>query len=308
MPDPTRRSVSASQAPALFDASPYQTKWMLWHYLKGNEVEKQADGRMDWGQRMEPLLLEAAAQDMRLEVKRDQTYVRSGSLGATRDAQIIDPQRGPGSLETKVCFDYRQWMQRWSGGKAPPVDLEIQLQAQMMVGDGKKPFQWGTIAVWLAGEMHYFEREPVPELWESLKTRSIDLLNDVGLGHEPEPFGAPEESELLARLYPKVRHETLDLRQDSRAEELAEAAKMYTWACEQRSMFEKQAEQLKAKLLGVAKDHDEIALPHGVYVNLAKTPVKATVINRKAYVQQKVTVRHVETEGADESEPPVMGA
>jgi hypothetical protein len=120
MPDPTRQSVSASRAAALFDRHPYCTRWMLYHALKdGREIEGASHSRMDWGQRLQPLLLQAAAEDLRLEIAPHDAYVRRGVLGATRDATIIDPQKGPGAVETKCCFDYRTWMERWAGGDAP---------------------------------------------------------------------------------------------------------------------------------------------------------------------------------------------
>lgn len=291
MPDVERKSVSASQIAALFDTSPYLTRWMLWHYLAGTpQPADDADERMKMGTRMEPLLLELASEDLRIEVTRDQHYVRNGVIGCTRDARIHDPQRGPGCLETKCCFDYRQWMNRWSGGKAPPIDLELQLQAQMLVGDGTTPFNWGVLMCWVGGERKYFEREPKLDLWEEMKASATALLASVAAGVEPDPFGSVIELPLLKQLFPRVERVTLDLSAEPTAQELAESAAQLNWAREQHSFFGKLTDQIKAQLIACAKDNDTIALPEGVFVEIKKTPTKASVINRKAGVTTYVTV------------------
>ncbi len=177
MPDPTGRTVSASQAPALFGKSPYATRWMLHHRFAGAIPEQAPSGRMDWGKALQPLLLRAAAADLKLEVAAPeaeglaptdlydgQPYVRRDNLGCTKDAIVNCPERGAGALEAKCCFDYRQWMTRWAGGAAPPEDTEIQLQCQLHVGDGREPYAWGVVAVWVCGDMHYFERKYLAEI------------------------------------------------------------------------------------------------------------------------------------------------
>ena len=118
MPDPRLETVSASQAAALFNRSPYDTRWTLYQRFIGNVPEDAADNRMAWGKRMQPLLLEAAGEDLALEVQppdafglavddmfQGDPYLRNGMLGCTRDALVVCPDRGPGALELKCCFD-----------------------------------------------------------------------------------------------------------------------------------------------------------------------------------------------------------
>jgi hypothetical protein len=165
---------------------------------------------------MEPLLLEQAAADLRLEVKTNrqpdgsQIYLRRGLLGCSRDADIYDPQRGPGALETKCCFDYKILMQEWDGGKTPPRQHEIQLQQQMYVGDGEKPFEWGTIALWCGGDMTYFHRKPMPDLWAKFEQEPKEFFADVRAGREPEPFGSPIEVPLLKQMFAKPTGEIIN--------------------------------------------------------------------------------------------------
>src|SRR5882724_10027041 len=178
MPDPTKATISATEASGLFNVSPYVTRWMLWQsFAKGVDIDATEDSRMSWGKKLQPLIIQQAADDLKFEVvpNADDTYHRRGLLGCTRDATIICPDRGPGALETKCVFDYRTWMADWAGGKSPPRTHEIQVQQQMLVGDPSGDeannfgmYKWGVIAAWVAGEVHYFERKPIYDLWDRL--------------------------------------------------------------------------------------------------------------------------------------------
>lgn len=291
MPDIARKSISASQTPALFDESPYTTRFMLYHWLRGRDVEQEEDNRMRAGSLMQPMLLDMARHDLNLVVESDQVFVRDGTLGSTKDAKIYDPQRGPGALETKACFDYKTWMTRWAGGSSPPRDIEIQLQTQMLVGDGDgTPYTWGVIGVWLAGDMRYYERPPHEELWAELRSRSAALIQDAEAGKEPDPFGAPIEIPLLNKLYPVLQRKTLDLSEEERGKEFAEKAMMYRAAAERRLAEEKTEKELKADLVALMADYDLLRLPNNISVELKRIPVKGRVQTVQAHVQNRVKV------------------
>jgi hypothetical protein len=280
MPDPTRQTISATQTPALFGASPYLTRWMLLrHFIHGDSIEGPGHNRMDWGKKLQPLVLEQAAADLRLEVRPNagDVYIRSGLLGCTRDAEIFCPDRGPGALETKCVFDYGTWMEDWDGGKTPPKHVEIQLQQQMCVGGGLgASYRWGVIAVWVCGEIHYFERKPVGELWQHLDIEAASFFDDVAAGREGEPFGAPIESELLNRLFKPTPGKVLDLSQEPSAYKIAEDVRMMMRARAERLIQEKTEKFVKAQLTALMKDADELLLVHGIRV-------KSKTVNRGAY-------------------------
>lgn len=277
MPDPLRKTISATEAPALLDASPYITRWMLYRrFAHGEDFSSPGDNRMNWGQLMEPLVIKAAADELHLDIKpnrddrNEQIYERRGLLGCTRDATAICPQRGPGAVETKCVFDYSVWMEKWSGGKKPPREIEIQLQVQMFVGDGERPFTWGTIPVWLAGEIHYFERKPIPELWERLEAEAKKFFDDVAARNEPPAFGAPMEIPWLAQIFPTQAGKILAMTdpEDRAAILHAENVRMMTWHAQERLGHEKAEKDIKAKLLALATDHEEVLLPYGIKVKI----------------------------------------
>lgn len=269
MPDPTRQTLSATQTPALFGASPYLTKWMLLrHFIHGDQIDDPADNRMDWGKKMQPLLLAQAAKDLHLEVRpnSDDVYVRRGFLGCTRDAEVICPDRGPGALETKMCFDYGTWMETWNGGKVLPRHIEIQTQQQMMVGDGETPYEWGIIAVWVCGEMKYFERKRILELWEAITLEAKEFFDAVRDGREGEPFGDPVEMPLLARLFKPEPGKVIDFTQHPKAAELAEQVRMMQYHAGERSGHEKGEKVIKAMLKAMMTDAEEATFLHGIKV------------------------------------------
>jgi hypothetical protein len=268
MPDQTRQTISATESPALFNVSPYVTRWMLWQrFARGLELDSAPDARMTWGKKLQPLIIAQAAEDLKLHVvpNADDTYHRRGPLGCTRDATIICPDRGPGALETKCVFDYRTWMADWGGGASVPKHNEIQLQQQMLVGDetdgiGSDSYGWGVIAVWVAGDVHYFERRPIEKLWRELANEAERFFLEVRGRQEPDPFGAPIELPWLTELFPVVVGKEIDCSDDAA---LTEAAIQYRGAKEQESAGARTAESLRAKLLAVARDAETVLLADG---------------------------------------------
>ena len=269
MPDPLKQTLSATQTPALFGVSPYLTRWMLLrHFIHGDPIDSLEHNRMSWGRLLQPLVLAQAAIDLHLEVRPNasDTYVRRGLLGCTRDAEIICPDRGPGALETKCVFDYGVWMREWDGGKRPPRQNEIQLQQQMLVGNGESPYDWGVLGVWVCGEMHYFERKPIHDLWFAIGDKAREFFADVAAKREGEPFGEVVEWPLLQTLFPARKGTSVDLSTREDAAQLAEAATMMAWHQRERLAHEKGEKALKAKLKAVAGDAEEAILPNGIKV------------------------------------------
>lgn len=306
MPDPTKATISATEMSGLLGVSPYLTKWMLYQrFAKDIEAPGPDHNRLDWGTKMEPLLLEQAAADLRLEVTTNrqpdgsQVYLRRGLLGCSRDADIYDPQRGPGALETKCCFDYKILMQEWDGGKTPPRQHEIQLQQQMYVGNGHIPFEWGSIALWCGGDMTYFHRKPMLDLWAKFEVEAMQFFDDVKAGREPEPFGAPVEVPLLKQIFDKPTGEIVNAVEklgEAEATKLAQRVADADYQRVVRLAAEKVEEKVKAELLGLLKEADEIEFPQGIRVkrtvttaNYKAQPAQTrTSISVKSYIPQQI--------------------
>lgn len=269
MPDPTKQTISATQMPALLNVSPYFSRWMLYHHFIGSaELGAYEDERIREGKRLQPFVLSRATDELRLLIVPNEAYIRRGLLGATRDALITCPDRGPGALETKCVFDYRVWMSEWSGGERVPPHIELQLQQQMFVGDGEKPFDWGVITVWVCASQRYFERRPIPALWERFEREGAAFFADIAARREPDPFGLTIEMDWLEQLYPTVPHKTLDLREVPGAARYAEKTAVYQQTKLDAGVNEKVAEALRAEFMALAKDAETVLLPGNAIIRI----------------------------------------
>jgi hypothetical protein len=270
MPDPLKQTVSASQVAALFNASPYFTRWMLYqNFAHGMPLDRKPDTRMTWGSKLEPLIIAQAAEELALECWPTHDYVRAGLLGATRDVTILCPDRGPGALESKAIFDWPTWMREWDGGRTVPRHIEIQLQQQMLVGDGDRhSWRWGIVVAWVCGEVHYFERQPLPQLWDRLERAAADFFADIAAGNEPDPFGVPVELPWLLQMFPTHHREVLDLAAEERGGELAAVALAYREARANQSAAERTCEPLRAHILAVAKSAEEVICRSGIRIRI----------------------------------------
>lgn len=306
MPDPTLKTVSATESAALVDLSPYATRFMLWQrFAAGGVIDREdPDGRMSWGTKMQPLLIEQAAQDLALEVRPNvgedgaEIYHRRGLLGATRDATIITPDRGPGALDTKCCFDYRIWMDHWGGGKAPPKHIELQLQQQMFVGDGDQPFDHGRIAVWVCGEMKYFEREPIPKVWAGIEAEAEKFFESIAANKSPDPFGDPIELPWLSAL-DRPAGSVVDLSHD---ENLTEKVRMYVRAQAEARAAQSVTKTLKPQILSAIGAHEKAMFGDGITVDLQTTKRAGHTVKPSTSVTIKAFVPTTPGQSAEPSD------
>jgi hypothetical protein len=169
----------------------------------------------------------------------------------------------------------------------------------MYVGDGTKPFEWGVIALWCGGDMTYFQRKPMPDLWAKFEEEAARFFDDVKAGREPEPFGSPIEVPLLKQLFDKPTGEIINAVEkfgEVEATKLAQRVVDAEYQRVQRLAAEKVEEETKATLLGLLKDADEIELPQGIRVtrkvgssNYKAQPARTvTTISVKSHIPQQI--------------------
>lgn len=296
MPDESLQTISATEVSALFNASPWTTKWMVYQRFRGVNVEKPADARMKWGSLLEPIILAQAAEELRLEVRPNrlpdgsQKYFRRGLLGCHRDGDIHCPDRGPGAIEAKAVFDYARWQQEWAGGKKPPKHVEIQTQCQMLVGDGTTSFNWGVIPAWCGGEITYFERKPIPELWAAMEVEAAKFFEDFRAGREPEPFGDPVEAPLISKVYPLVLAKTVDLSARADAHVLADSIRAMERYGADRLFAEKEEKRLKAMLKGIIKDAETAHFADGIVIRQKQVNRKGFEVKPSSYTTLDVYI------------------
>jgi hypothetical protein len=291
MPDPKRESVSSTEAAALYNQSPFITRWMLYHKLRnGADVETEPDEneRMTWGKRLQDDILDETAARLHLDVtpNAEDVYLRRPyiPIGATRDASIFSPDWGPGVVEAKNV-DWLQWRDKWTPDLAP-AHIELQTQVAMMVGDGRRSASWGVIACLVGGnELRLYKRSPMLDLWRQLARDARDFMRAVANGNEPDPFGAAGEIPIINQLYPETTEDE-PLHLDD--VELAEEARMYRWAHEQSSSYKRTADRCKAQILGRVKDHGLTYLPETM-VKVSKSHQEGKIVELPDTVRRRLT-------------------
>lgn len=307
MPDPTLKTVSASQVPALFGHSPYLTRWQLWQHFKNRApIDPEENERMTWGKRLQPVILAGVAEALRIDVIGSDEYVASprGVIGATIDGFCHDPQRGLGVVECKNV-DWLVWRDQWTETAAPPhVELQLQTQLAVAAPDGTMP-SWGLIAALVGGnELRLYEREPYGDTIDMIQDEAGVFLDAVRDGQEPPLTGEAKELPTLAWLYPSVEE-----RKILGPEDVGDLAQAQGWIAEylhfseQRRFADKATKELQAKILGLTRAAGGVRIP-GFRLQISKSEIKAATIERKAHV--RTTIRGERFEEEIDSTPGVV--
>lgn len=287
MPDITRKTISATQVPALFNVSPYVTRWMLYKWLRGEiELESPENSRMAWGSALERVILDAAALELGAEVHTVQQYLTNNLIGATVETICLHPTKGWGVIEAKNV-DRAIWYQSWTE-TAAPKHVEMQLQAEMLVGNGNDPFEWGAIACFIGGnELRLYERTRDHQFCADAMVAASKLFSDVSASVEPEIAGEEIEVPFIKQLWPTQHQEPLSLNDPK----WTKIAYEYEDARAQRLAFEKIEGKAKAALRGAAQDHSALILPGGARVDFTTVQQPDKVI--KAHTQTRMSVKGV---------------
>lgn len=274
MPDPLKKTLSATQIPALFDASPYLTKWLLWqHFANDLPIDKEADERMDWGKRLEPAIFKAVCEELNLDGEHHagQEYFRHESLpiGCTPDGTIFDLNRGEGSVECKNV-DWLRWRDAWSDTEAPR-HIEIQTQSQMLV----RGHRWGIISCLVGGnDLRLYHREPDLALHREIEERVAEFFASVKERREPDPLGVEMEMSAFRSLRDLGSRERLSLMQSKEAHDLISEYAFWTI---RESSAKKERAARKRRLEIMARDAAEIRA-HGWLLKLNRSQITESAI------------------------------
>lgn len=281
MPDPTRQTVSASQMPALFDQSPYATRWQLYQEMKNGIAHQTPENEyMEWGTRMQPVLLQWARENLRLDVQPNvgDVYFRHPTLpiGCTDDG-FAREQRGCVKVETKNV-SVQAWRDTWDGGDRVPVHIEIQHQQQLMIPHP----EWGPpvagfiVALVGGNEVKVFQRGPIDDLQAEIGAQALGFFADVAANREPPLVtGTETENKVLARIFPPSalkKLDVLDLRGADNEGEVAQLLSEYSFFRNQKTFSEKAADSCKAKILRLIENAGALRV-NGFELKVSKSDI-----------------------------------
>jgi predicted phage-related endonuclease len=242
--------VGASEVAALFDASPYVTHFELWHRKAGNVANPEFGGneRIEWGIRLEPAVIAAAADRYGYQLEDTPKRLSNGSgLGGHPDRFAVCPERGPGILEVKTV----DWLVRKKWGDEPPLSYLLQAQAYAGLSDRK----WCDIIVLVGGNsLERFTYDFRPAIYAEIEKRVEQFWQSIRANDPPPPDFA-RDGRALAEVLGEPTDEIIDLRHDNAADHLAceyLSAKAEIKAAEVRAEEAKNALLLKIGNAGAA--------------------------------------------------------
>lgn len=282
MPDSERKTVSASQVAEMLNLSPYGTRFTLFHWFQGVEAPDQSDERMEWGKRLQAVILAATSERLKLDVANNDgdLYQRHETLplGATIDGAVFSPDRGPGIAEAKNV-DKFIYLDQWSATRAPD-HIEIQLATQMIVEDAA----WGVIAALVGGNeliLYMRIRNRKGRLEQKIIKEAGLFMADVKAGKAPSPVGEPTELETIGLVWPETPElNIVDALGDAEA---AELMAIYRYADANAKSGAKFAKSAKAKLLAATKDAFILRAAEGWTARVKKSATDATLVDQ-AYI------------------------
>jgi predicted phage-related endonuclease len=241
-PDHDFRSthVGASECAALFDCSPYVTRFELWHRRKGNiaSPDLSDNERAEWGLRLEPAIIAAASDRYGYQLEETPRRLSNGrGLGGHPD-QLASDERGPGIIEIKTA----DWLVFKHWGDEPPEHYLLQAMAYAGLA-GRK---WCDIIVLVGGNrLERFCYDFRPKIYGEIERRVEAFWQSVE-ANDPPPADYARDLDTITDLYREGTEEVVDLTADNLAHEAAAA---FLFAKETRLEAEKREDAAKAELL-----------------------------------------------------------
>lgn len=275
--------VGGSEVAALFDASPWLTKFTLWHKKAGKvQFEDAGDSRMDWGKRLEPVIAQAVADELNLDHWHARAYwgLPDLKLGCTLDYSFEDPEHGQAIIECKNV-DWLIFKNEW-GESRPPLKYQFQVQAQLAVTGRKR----AVLAAFVGGNsLHLYDIKPDLEVIEEIKARAAAFWKSVADNNPPAPTGTEEELSIFARLYPDLKNEppiTLD------HHTVQQACADLLWSQAQTRMGKEGADKAKAVILN-AMGNSGRALAPGYRIKVTRSKNKTGSTTTRFTVKEEDT-------------------
>jgi predicted phage-related endonuclease len=232
--------VGASECAALFDCSPYLTRFELWHRRKGNIDSPDLSGveRVEWGLRLEPAIIAAAADRWGYQLEETPRRLSNErGLGGHPD-QLATDERGPGIIEIKTAdwLVFKQW------GSEPPEHYLLQAIAYA----GLAGRSWCDIVVLVGGNrLERFCYDFRPKIYGEIERRVEAFWQSIE-ANDPPPADYTRDLDTIADLYRDGTDEVVDLTADNLAHEAAAA---FLFAKEARLDAEKKEDAAKAELM-----------------------------------------------------------
>lgn len=284
--------ITSTEIAALFDCSPYCTKFELWHRKKKNLASNfEANERSDWGLFLQDGIAAKFAKDNNWKMKRKLHYIHNTKLkiGASFDYDIeiatprsddknhFDIEHGLGEVKNVDGLVFKQgWLVEDDYVEAPP-HIELQAQHQMLCSG--LPFNY-ILALIGGNRGEKLYRTPNEKIFSAI-LREVELFwKSIEDNVEPEP--SEVDSDFICSLYNSSKEgEILDARGN---ETISALAKYYKQCSKEESEAGARKKTVKAKLLPLIGESSKVLVDGGYSISagmVAETEIEA--YTRKGY-------------------------
>lgn len=305
------QDVTSTESPALFDQSPYETKFELWHRKHdGRDKAIEQSERMLWGTRLQDSIAYGIGVDYGVKVMRQDAYVRipDSRMGSSFDFEIFGAEKssisslavsrllismyedhGPGILEIKnvdsLVFRNQWVVEKQDDGseyiEAPP-HIEIQLQHQLHVSRAA----WGVICALVGGNtIRLVTRMAMPDVGKNIEAKIAAFWNSIERNEVPAPH-FPDDAAFVASLYGYAEPgRVIDLRENAEATALAQ---QYLEAADREKLAKEDKSVAQAQLLQLMGDAERAILA-GYNITASMVAPAEISYTRKEYRGWRVT-------------------
>jgi putative phage-type endonuclease len=252
------KNLNSTEIPALFDLSPYMTKFELWHRHKENVVvDFQENPRTLWGKRLQNSIAEGIAKDQGWIVSEMKQYIYDEQLriGSSFDFCVEgDPN---GILEIKNV-DFIQFRDKWTknedGTFEAPAHIELQVQHQMLLADVSYCYIGALIS---GNDIKLIRREADKEIHAVILDKCAGFWHSIDTNEAPQPDFL-KDADIIGKLY-GYAEPGKTLTTDS--QELLALAEQYKVCGKQATEYENARKAIKAQILSLIGDVERVEHP-----------------------------------------------
>lgn len=200
-----KHGIGGSDAAAILGQNPWRSAFALYHDKISEEVDDRGTPQTRWGNRLEPIVREAYAEEVERTVDDGVVLMQHPEhpwMLANTDGTIrpVPEHVGPGVYEGKTTsvFNGRDW------AEGVPLYHQIQLHHYM----GVTGYQWGSAACLILGDrgdpLVWRDVERVDRFVDHLIEVEYDFWHKHVLARVPPPVdGSKTTAKLLKELHPR---------------------------------------------------------------------------------------------------------
>lgn len=283
------QDVTSTDCSALFGLSPYKSPWSLWREKKsGQPAEVEPSERMIWGNRLERVIAEAAADSLGVTAQHLGRYVRIPDLriGSSFD-YYFEGDDGPEILECKNV-DSLQFLRSWTveddGNIEAPLHIEIQVQHQLYVLGWKVAHICALVG---GNDLKIVRREADPRFHAKIEAKVRAFWESIAGDVEPEP-DMDQDADAVVAMFQDVLPGTYANMADDGA--LAQACEDYHEAAAREKAAKKDKSAAKARILQAIGDHEKVGAD-GFKISAGYVGETEVAFTRPGYRNLRVTER-----------------